>query len=111
MKNLRFIAQHENGVAVKWYRLGVELLEDNGTAELDKIRSCIWSRRNIDRCNEMFTVWLKKDPKPSWSKVITALNNVQLNAAAANVQRRYATEEGYYITIEICAKFLLRVML
>ena len=65
-------------VANKWYRLGIQLFAEDAKQKLDSLRA---EMRNMeDSCTEMFSEWLESDPKPSWKKVIVALQSRSVNS-------------------------------
>ncbi|XP_065902173.1 uncharacterized protein [Dysidea avara] len=83
--------RHEaRGVATKWYTLGVELL-DGDTAVLDVIETNHQS--DDDRCSRMFKKWLEMKTDASWSKLVTALNDIGLNSAADSVHHKKLSKE------------------
>ena len=79
------------GVAIRWYTLGVELL-DGDTAVLDVIKTNY--QHDDDRCTEMFKKWLEMKPDASWSQLVTALNDIGLNTAADNVRHSMICNKG-----------------
>ena len=92
LKNLNNVMRHEaRGVATKWYTLGVELL-DGDTAVLDVIETNHQS--DDDRCSRMFKKWLEMKTDASWSKLVTALNDIGLNSAADSVHHKKLSKEG-----------------
>ena len=83
------VKRHEaSGVAIRWYELGVELL-DSSTAVLDVIKTS--HQRDDDRCSEMFKTWLEMKPDASWSQLVTALTNIGMNTAADNIRHSILT--------------------
>ena len=84
LKDLNKVMRHEaRGVATRWFDLGVELL-DGDTAVLDVIETKY--HNDDDRCSRMFKKWLEMKPDTSWGQLVTALNNIGLNAVADNVK-------------------------
>ena len=84
--------RHEgSGMAVNWYDLGVELL-DSDTNRLDMIEKDF--HNNEERCSRMFKRWLEVTPDASWSRLVTALENVGLIAIADSVRCSKMSEEG-----------------
>ena len=92
LKQLNKDIAREPGVATKWYKLGVELLDSN-TTELDVIETNHHS--DDKRCSGMLKKWLEMKPDASWSQLVTALNNIGLHTAADNVRRRKMSTEGW----------------
>ena len=92
LKDLNDVMRQEaRGIAIKWYTLGVELL-DGHTAVLDVIETTYQSDDN--RCSRMFEKWLEMKPDASWSQLVIALNNIGLNFAADNVYHSKISKEG-----------------
>ena len=92
LKDLNKVMRHEaRGVATRWFDLGVELL-DGDTAVLDVIETNYQS--DDDRCSRMFKKWLEMKLDTNWSQLVTALNNIGLNAAADNVRRSEISCKG-----------------
>ena len=83
LNTLNYVIRNESGVATRWYSLGLELLDSN-TAVLDVIKTS--HQRDDDRCSEMFKKWLEMKPDASWSQLVTALNNIELNTVARNIK-------------------------
>ena len=83
LNTLNYVIRNESGVATRWYSLGLELLDSN-TAVLDVIKTS--HQRDDDRCREMFKKWLEMKPDASWSQLVTALNNIELNTVARNIK-------------------------
>jgi len=85
LKELNDVMRHEaRGVAIRWYDLGVELLDSN-TAVLDVIKSS--HQRDDDRCSEMFKTWLEMKPDASWSLLVEALFKIGMNTGAENIKQ------------------------
>ena len=96
LKNLNNIIRNEAGVANNWYTLGVELLDSN-TVVLDVIKTN--HQRDDDRCSEMFKTWLEMKPDASWSQLISALTEINLQTAADNIEWKIMFTEGTVRTI------------
>jgi len=94
LKQLNKVITNEPGVATKWYKLGLELLDSN-TAVLDVIETNQPS--DDDRCIRMFKKWLEMKPDASWSQLVVALNNIGLKTAAENVHQNNMSNEGKHI--------------
>ena len=91
LKQLNKVLTDEPGVATKWYKLGVELLDSN-TSVLDVIETNYQS--DDDRCSRMFKKWLEMKPDASWSQLVAALNDIGLKSAANSVQSAKMSNEG-----------------
>ena len=65
-------------VAIKWFELGVVLLDPKYQNELSTIET---DTRNdaATSCRKMFSKWLNTDQLASWDKLIKALTIVQLS--------------------------------
>ena len=76
-------------MAAKWHNLGVMLEIDNG--ELSKVQSN--NAGNSDDClREMLKIWLKKvDPKPSWSSMAEALDDLREQSLAERIRKTYCS--------------------
>ena len=72
------------GVSVKWYDLGLELLEQEDEEKLYEIKT---NRPNnaSECCTEMFQLWLRKCTNPTWDQLIQALKDVDLNSVATTI--------------------------
>ena len=68
-----------------WRDLGVELLGQDGVAELDMIKT-----NNSDSvtkcCSEMLTLWRERQTEASWNQLIEALVQVRLNRVAKEIR-------------------------
>ena len=78
-------------IATKWYDLGLELVDSNNV--LKEIKANHPNDVNTC-CTVMFEKWLERDPDASWSKLVTALNNIEMNTAAASITK--LVEEGMH---------------
>ena len=81
MSKKRFLA---SGPEV-WFDLGIELLEQKDVAALNTIRSDA-TKSLIERCSEMFKVWLERQPRASWRHLITAMKKIHVNNLACDVE-------------------------
>ena len=73
-------------VGLKWYDLGIELLDDFNA--LDRIKAD--NPTDLNKCcTEMFLLWLRKQPTASWNQLIEALRepDVELFALAAKIDQ------------------------
>ena len=67
-----------------WRDLGVQLLQEKDIKALDMIRN---NKANLAVCcSEMFRLWLGRQPKASWRKLIDALKQIHLNQLAFDVE-------------------------
>ena len=93
MKELQKIMR-STSIAVKWFELGVELLKNDDHLAVIKadhpndVKAC---------CYEMFKKWLETTPNASWSQLVTALNNIQMNSVAGAISKQYKTGKDCYI--------------
>ena len=77
--------RHEDGVILRWYDIGVELMEEKNTVALDEIRSN--HSNDVSRCcTEMLKKWLRYDPDADWDKLARALYKIGLRTAAENIR-------------------------
>ena len=73
---------------LKWYELGLELLNEDTCTELE-----IANRGDMKKCcSEMFRCWLKMDLNASWKKLIAALKSVGLSTFALTLAQKCAGE-------------------
>ena len=81
LKELHDIMRHD-GVATKWYSLGLQLMDDSGV--LDKIKSN--NPNDVESCcNEMFKKWLEMKPDASWDQLVAELIRINLRTVANHV--------------------------
>ena len=82
-------------VAIRWYELGVVLLDTKYQNELTIIEADI---RNdaVTCCRKMFSKWLNTDELASWDKLIKAVRIVQLNNVASDIEQLLL--QGEYVT-------------
>ena len=75
-------------VGPKWHDLGIELLDFDDYQKLDIIEA-EHPTNLIQCCNEMFKLWLKKQPTASWSQLIKALKepSVELDTLANKIEQ------------------------
>ena len=67
-----------------WHTLGIELLGQDGIAQLDVIKA-----NNCDVtkcCSVMLTLWRQRQTKASWNQLIEALKELKLNRLAAEIE-------------------------
>ena len=70
-----------------WYKLGLQLLDPGDVAFLKGLRSQY--QNSSDQCTEVFMRWLDAYKKPTWNKIIEALNSnaVNLPNVAYNIEK------------------------
>ena len=87
--SLKLLNQYVRGsVGMKWYDLGIELLDSNDVGELDTIEAEHPS--DLSKCcTKMFNLWLKKQPTASWNQLIEAFRQpgVELGTLASNIEQ------------------------
>ena len=67
-----------------WRDLGVQLLQEKDIIALDMIKN---NKAELAVCcSEMFKLWLESQPKASWRNLIHALNQINLNKLAFDVE-------------------------
>ena len=71
----------------EWFSLGIHL--DIPPAELDNIKYNITLRSPQEFRAEMFSVWMKKLPEPSWSRVVKALMKIGRESLAQKIALKY----------------------
>ena len=87
--SLKFLNRYVRGsVGLKWYHLGIELLDFNDVEELNLIEAEHPSNLN-KCCTKMFDLWLKKQPRASWNQLIEALRqpHVELDLLAIKIEQ------------------------
>ena len=87
MKQLLQILR-EQPIAIKWYELGLELLDSSSHLEVIKannqndMQSC---------CQKMFQRWLDVKPDASWSVLVIALKSIEMTTAADAISKQHET--------------------
>ena len=77
--------RHERGVTIKWYDIGLELLDSNAAVALEKIKAN--HPNDVDKCcTEMFQKWLECKPDANWDQLVSVLTKVGLMTAANNIR-------------------------
>ena len=79
-------------IATKWYELGIELLDDNQSSQLDIIK--VNHHYNvINCCYDMFKYWLQSHPYANWYKLVHALreSGIEENTVAATLESNFTT--------------------
>ena len=86
---LKFLNRYvRSSVGKKWFDLGVELLDSNDIAELNKTEAEYSS--DLDKCcTKMFNLWLNKQPTASWNQLIEALRQpgIDLGTLASRIKQ------------------------
>ena len=86
LQNLRIITS----VAVRWYQLGIELLDNSQVDELNNIKAN--NQNDVEKgCLDMFECWLKTHSTASWKKLVDALRKpgVDMNTVAATLESNF----------------------
>ena len=83
-----------------WKDLGVELLGDGSNDALEVIKNN--SSDVMDRCSAMFQLWLDRQPTASWKKLIQALEKVQLNYLANQIESKLTKPYLEHTTGMLC---------
>ena len=71
------------GIAVKWFDLGLELVNDSNILQQirdDDAHTC---------CRMMFQKWLESIPDASWNHLVAALNKIGMDSAANVVSEQF----------------------
>ena len=70
-----------------WRDLGIELLGQDGTTQLDVIKAN--NTDNITKCcSEMLVLWRQQQTKANWNQLMGALAQVKLNRVAKEIEKR-----------------------
>ena len=79
---LKYVRDH---VAASWNDLGVVLLREESTHQLNNIRA---NYHNDIRkcCSELFDYWLSTDTECNWYKLMDALKEIHQDAFAAKIK-------------------------
>ena len=87
--SLKYLNRYVRGsVGSKWHDLGIELLDPDDVAELDRIK-IQYSQDLNECCKAMFQLWLRKQSDASWNQLIGALKQpgIELDALASKVEQ------------------------
>jgi len=81
---VNFVVPHSHH---KWHYLGLQLLDSKDETFLQSLRTQY--QNSLDQCTEVFTHWLDACEKPTWGKIIVALNTqaVNLPNVACNIEK------------------------
>ena len=74
-----------------WLDLGIELLQSEYVAELQKIKNSISDSSLC--CSEMFRLWLERQRTASWRNLIDALKQIDQNRLACNIEHLLTVEQ------------------
>ena len=92
----------KGSVGIKWYDLGIEILDFNDVGKLNTIQAEYSSDFN-KCCTTMFKLWLQKQPTASWNQLIEALRApyISLNTLAINIEEMLLQPklQGYLFTL------------
>ena len=86
-------------ITTRWRDLGLELVDSNKTLRVIEANH----PNDVDTCcRVMFEKWLDMTPDASWSQLVTALNNIKMNAAADAISKLLKSDSGtsvfnYYV--------------
>ena len=87
--SLRFLNRYvRSAVCMKWYYLGIKLLDSNDVGELNAIK--VKHPSDLNKCcNRMFDLWLNKQPTASWNQLIEALRqaHIELGTLANKIEQ------------------------
>ena len=87
-------------IATKWHELGPVLIDSYSI-----IRQIEADHRNdvATCCRKMFEKWLERTPDASWSQLVTALNETDMNTAADVISRQLnsGTEHTYLYHVPV----------
>ena len=70
-----------------WFGLGIHL--DIPPVDLDNLKHSITLHSPQEFRTEMFSVWTRKLPEPSWSHVVKALMEIGRETLAHKIARKY----------------------
>ena len=88
-------------IATKWYELGLELVDSNKALKVIEANH----RNDVNTCcRMMFEKWLEKTPNATWSQLMTALDNIELKAAADAVRKLFKSG------ISICKQYVYYII-
>ena len=73
-------------IATKWYELGLALLVNNGVMQEIEANN----RNDVSTCcRVMFQKWLDMKLGASWDELVTALNDIEMKAAADFISKQF----------------------
>ena len=81
---------------IKWYDLGLELLEPEDGGKLNVILHS--NHRDLrECCRQMFQLWLQNCPDATWEHLIQALREVRLNRLASKIYHMLQRAESMLV--------------
>ena len=87
-----------DGVATRWYSLGLQLLDNNSI--LDRIK--LNNQGDVECCcNEMFKKWLEMRPDASWNQLIEVLIKLDLKSAASQLTTSFTVASKAGIALDV----------
>ena len=105
----KFLNRYVRGaVGSKWHDLGIELLDFDDYQKLNTIKA-EHPADLIQCCNEMFELWLRKQPTASWSQLIKALKepSVELDTLANKIKQMLSQGKLVVLTLRLFDILLL----
>ena len=98
LPQLQDVMRHDNtGFVVKWYELGLELLDSS--ISVRKLKEIKADCQNVSECCiKMFEEWLAQQPNASWDQLITAMTNLNMKTAAEKI-KDYFSKTGMLLTL------------
>ena len=88
-KQIRNILKPEaSGIAVKWYDLGIQLLDDDDGPGVLNVIKADYHNDNTTCCNQMFMKWLQIKPDATWKQLVSALIKIGMNSIAADLKKK-----------------------
>ena len=93
IKRLQEIMRIEDiDIITRWWDLGLELVDSCRILRIIKANH----PSDVNTCfHLMFTKWLEKTPNASWSQLVTALNNIEMNIAASAINKHFKSSGMY----------------
>ena len=95
LRELMNIMNSERDFIVKWYDIGLQLLNDDSRV-LDVIKAN-YPKDNEKCCKEMVMWWLQCRPDASWHQLAEALASVNLNTATQRITESGECDTRFYI--------------
>ena len=74
-----------------WLRLGTELFENKDIPTLHTIKSDATASSTC--CSKMLKLWLERQPKASWRRLIIALKQIWMNNLASEIEKLLSSSE------------------
>ena len=85
------------GITTRWRELGQELLFNSN--DFLRVIEADHPKDDNSCCRLMFEKWLEITPHASWSRLVTALNYIELFTAAKAVSKQYERDIGTHIVM------------